>query len=55
MRKFKLLRDILEFKAGTIVEVEGDYIHLGYGDWGWEIPLFIVKRNPEWFEPILGY
>ena len=45
--KYKLLKDILEFKAGTVVEVEGDYIHLGYAEYGWDIPLFIVERNKD--------
>lgn len=55
--KFKLLKDILEFKAGTIISISykaaGDgFAHLGWQDYGWEIPLFIIERNPEWFERV---
>jgi hypothetical protein len=62
--RYKLLRDILEFKVGTIIYVtyaaipcdppwlSAGFAQLGHPDWGWKIPLFIIKRNPEWFEEI---
>lgn len=47
--KYKLLKDILEFKAGSIYQLENGYIHLGYMEHGWDIPEFILIRNPDYF------
>ena len=52
MRRFKLLQPILEFPAGSVYQLEGDYIHLGYGNGGWDIPLKIILKNPTWFEEV---
>lgn len=56
MRYFKTLQDILDFKAGTVIEVvaDGDQAlgRLGSFNWGWDIPVFIMLRNPEWFEEV---
>jgi hypothetical protein len=56
MRYFKTLQDILEFKAGTVIEFVVDDLfsmgRLGSFGFGWDIPLFIVLKNPEWFQEI---
>ena len=54
IKRFKLLKDILDYKAGYIMQVEKDMGILGF-DKEWAIPLFIIEKNPKWFEPILGY
>lgn len=51
--KYRLLKDILNFKAGTILWTDEVNGHLGRIEWdGWEIPIFIMDRNPTWFERI---
>ena len=56
MRYFKTLKEILEFKPGTIIEYVVDDPNcmgrLGSFSWGWDIPLKIILANPEWFEEI---
>lgn len=48
IRKFQLLKDILDYHAGYIMVVEDDMGYLGF-DREWKIPLFIIESNPEWF------
>jgi len=49
--KYRLLKNILDFKAGTIHKVKDGNLRLGVLEWnGWEIPLFIVESHPETFE-----
>lgn len=51
--QFKLLKPILEFSAGYILHVsDTGFGILGQSPWGWEIPYFIMKANPTWFEEI---
>ena len=52
--QYRLLKDILEYKKGTIVTIQHGYGHLGYMEYGWDIPEEIIIKNTEWFEPILS-
>ncbi len=53
--KYQLLKPILNFKEGTVVETDQINGYLGNIAWdGWEIPLSIIERNKDWFMPILG-
>lgn len=48
LKVFKLVQDFLDFKTGYIIS-NGK---LGALPWGWELPEFIMVRNPEWFEDV---
>jgi hypothetical protein len=50
--RYKLLKDILDFKAGTILTMVNGEAHMGWKEFGYDIPLFIIKRNPLWFLPL---
>ena len=52
MRIFKTKQDILEYLAGTEIEVMVDMGRLGTFWNGWDIPLFIMEKNIDWFEEI---
>ena len=52
MRKFKLLKPILEWEPGYIIIVEDGIGWMGFGDYGWQIPLFILEDHLDWFEEI---
>lgn len=56
MRYFKTKQQILDFKAGTVIEYVVDDPNsmgrLGTFSWGWDIPLKVVLNNPDWFEEI---
>lgn len=53
IKVFKLLQDVFETKAGSILfEDYGNIVvRAGWGDER-EIPIFICERNPKWFEDI---
>ena len=54
IKRFKLLKPILEWEPGYIITVEDDRGWLGFNDqYGWELPLFILESHPTWFEEIL--
>ena len=51
--KYKLLKDILNFKAGTVLWTDEVNGHLGRIEWdGWEIPLFIIEAHQDYFEKL---
>ena len=54
--KYKLLKDILNFKAGTVLWTDEVNGHLGRIEWdGWEIPLFIIEAHQDYYEKLSGY
>ena len=44
----------MEHPAGTQIEVMVDMGRLGTFWNGWDIPLFIMEENTEWFEEVEG-
>lgn len=52
MRKFRTKKDILDYPAGTEIEVMVDMGRLGTFWDGYDIPLFIFEKETDWFEEI---
>lgn len=52
--RYKLLKDILDYKADTVIWVDDKFGYLGKMPWGWEIPRSIIEAHPDWFEPVEG-
>lgn len=53
-RVFELLQDFWGLRAGSLFEVSANgFVELSFG-WGddWQIPAFILKGNPSWFEDV---
>lgn len=49
---YRLLQSILEFKAGYLMQTDNEFGYLGQLPWGWAIPLFIIDREPKWFQKV---
>ena len=53
--KYKLLKELLDWHPGYIIELSatGKFGWLGSGDYGWELPIEILHKYPDWFFPII--
>ena len=48
--KYMLVKDLLDWKVGYIINVTGGMGQLGWADFGWLIPTFIMDAHPEYFK-----
>jgi predicted transcriptional regulator len=53
MKKYKLLRDLPDVKAGTIWEINEEWITYSSGSNKYNYPYIVVENNPDFFAPYL--